>query len=881
MAKIRIGKNVGIRWRITTNGEDVPLEGRNLTLFIRHPYMQQKQLDMRVVDGNVVAAVFRGVEQHYVGVYTLTLYEDYGLDTQNITDRCDAFELVRCSCEELTTGDLSTTDIEVLVSDYIAGVEGLSAYEVAVKNGFVGSEAEWLDSLVLPAEQAAEETRQLITKVTEAENERTASEETRQINESTREQQETSRAAAEEVRVQAETKRVQAEQQRADEFAGFTATLAAKEDAANKVTTITADADDTHYPSAKAVKTAITKLADGEDLASVGDALKLADKAYTPSAYSGMGRKYLRKNLVSGKNILTQAMLPSANTIYIIQYDYDLNGTTVNVPANCTLDFQGGSLGNGTVELNNALLIGNIKMFANFTKIKNPKVCLSWFINSNTPSVISDTIDRVMSECEGKIIEIDKSIIIARTIVVPCNTSIKGITMQLGTFVYPSKEFVGQYVFDFEGDNIDGGWVYRSDISNLWINLSLYKGDGDLSAIFHINKAYSLNISNIRIDNMKVPLSGFLLSNITTIRLDNCSISGVYNTSGKYGIDCIDNIYSLDAISIDVENFPRGIVVSGKSNINLVNLYAERCNTTVFSNNLAKNGNITINGGVILIPSSSSHGCSFTIIEDNGTINIIGVKFRADNGGTGVYLDGREDYMGNVNIVGVEDKYISIYRGGKLTKLNAPNIRGAKNIYALSGRVTLQNLKKKVIGRISYSAEDVRGGGLIRIWAAANIAEDSVYHYVKKTFQFNTYASTIYLKEIEEPIIGHANNYNFNAYINIVCDKYYRSSDRVNGIAVSLETKFTGGLVSDTSGMLVSYNVEVVSLFYDNVIYLEEDSSDATSIESFTPELYNKKGASSSRPSNVREGFFYFDTTLNKPIWWNGSAWVDSTGAVV
>ena len=31
--------------------------------------------------------------------------------------------------------------------------------------------------------------------------------------------------------------------------------------------------------------------------------------------------------------------------------------------------------------------------------------------------------------------------------------------------------------------------------------------------------------------------------------------------------------------------------------------------------------------------------------------------------------------------------------------------------------------------------------------------------------------------------------------------------------------------------------------------------------------------------SNV--GFQYFDTTLNKPIWWNGSAWVDATGATV
>ena len=40
-------------------------------------------------------------------------------------------------------------------------------------------------------------------------------------------------------------------------------------------------------------------------------------------------------------------------------------------------------------------------------------------------------------------------------------------------------------------------------------------------------------------------------------------------------------------------------------------------------------------------------------------------------------------------------------------------------------------------------------------------------------------------------------------------------------------------------------------------------------------------GASDSRPTGIAEGFQYFDTTLNKPIWWNGSAWVDATGATV
>ncbi len=46
---------------------------------------------------------------------------------------------------------------------------------------------------------------------------------------------------------------------------------------------------------------------------------------------------------------------------------------------------------------------------------------------------------------------------------------------------------------------------------------------------------------------------------------------------------------------------------------------------------------------------------------------------------------------------------------------------------------------------------------------------------------------------------------------------------------------------------------------------------------------YNKRaGATNERPSlnNYEDkGFCYLDTTLNKPIWWTGSNWVDATGA--
>lgn len=43
-------------------------------------------------------------------------------------------------------------------------------------------------------------------------------------------------------------------------------------------------------------------------------------------------------------------------------------------------------------------------------------------------------------------------------------------------------------------------------------------------------------------------------------------------------------------------------------------------------------------------------------------------------------------------------------------------------------------------------------------------------------------------------------------------------------------------------------------------------------------ERVSKNGSSSARPSNVEIGFRFFDTTINKPIWWTGTAWVDANG---
>ena len=43
----------------------------------------------------------------------------------------------------------------------------------------------------------------------------------------------------------------------------------------------------------------------------------------------------------------------------------------------------------------------------------------------------------------------------------------------------------------------------------------------------------------------------------------------------------------------------------------------------------------------------------------------------------------------------------------------------------------------------------------------------------------------------------------------------------------------------------------------------------------------NLNGASSARPTSSVVGQFYFDTTLHKPVWWDGTGFRDGAGNYV
>lgn len=97
------------------------------------------------------------------------------------------------------------------------GIQGWSAYEVAVKHGFVGTEEEWVQSLKQPALDAAAEALEAKAQVEATEKAVKEAEALRVTNENTRISNEDSRKAEESKRVTAENERIAAENSRKSE----------------------------------------------------------------------------------------------------------------------------------------------------------------------------------------------------------------------------------------------------------------------------------------------------------------------------------------------------------------------------------------------------------------------------------------------------------------------------------------------------------------------------------------------------------------------------------------------------------------------------------------------------------------------------------------
>jgi hypothetical protein len=113
--------------------------------------------------------------------------------------------------------------------------------------------------------------------------------------------------------------------------------------------------------------------------------------------------KVLKPNIINGKNILSQDMMPidtGANTKYVIKYDYELS-EDITIPENCILEFDGGSI-SGAYTITGA----NTGINAGLVKVFNTDVILAgtWNVAEAYPEWFGAKGDGVTDDSSSVVI---------------------------------------------------------------------------------------------------------------------------------------------------------------------------------------------------------------------------------------------------------------------------------------------------------------------------------------------------------------------------------------------------------------------------------------------------------------------------------------------
>lgn len=353
---------------------------------------------------------------------------------------------------------------------------------------------------------------------------------------------------------------------------------------------------------------------DEEDLTSVSsgsaDLLKFKDNDYTPLAYSGMGRKILRKNMMNGVNILTQEMMPidteegpndpGKNTIYIIQYDFDLDGMTIKIPSNSILKFNGGSLCNGTLIGNNTKIIASkVTIFENVIiegTWSVPEITSSWFGDAASNNVLKQafnlTNDNMHNTVTVEAGTYQVSCLEDRT--APINVGSNTNVNLIGKVKLLSNSFYYGWVFNIvygakniniygggtiEGDKFEhdyetgaltlGTKILSTDASNTPKGIVLYTDNEQIVGTLEPSQSLSENVYWVRnaFNDTLDPSgeTGYVTTNYTFYKIVNGKWKAVNTCESCHGIN-IHECYNVTISNITIEKCAGDCIYIGYRN---------------------------------------------------------------------------------------------------------------------------------------------------------------------------------------------------------------------------------------------------------------------------------------------------------------------------
>lgn len=664
----------------------------------------------------------------------------------------------------------------------------------------------------------------------------------------------------------------------------------------------------------------VINLPDDEDLISVNNStgsnvLKFADRTYNPNIFSGKGYKILRKNIVNGKNVLTQDMINQPNTIYEIRYDYV---TTENIvlPNNVYLEFKGGRI-----------LSTNIS-----GKVDNAFLYPDYF-------------------CDMDISEIDASDAINL-----CFRLVNRVKLKSTKHYYIYKPITMFVYSELIGDNGRASLVDRVEnefcilhntrkLNNLDIlNKNNYEDINTPYAKsiirdivfyaktygFHPNTMFEnyhllFTRGKIEINNCIFSFFNHVIYRPTyadSIRIINCKLSddtkpkeitGVndrINWDIYIGPSDSSSIIDSDMGSIFIMNSKNFYIKGGIQNKYLSyysNITFESCHSEILPFLYSTNSNILISNSLFIlrkeddfcIKSNTAYGCNKFIIMNND-LTFLSDRYPYSLENT-LYFD-----------ISNRDKIYCINDNSRV--LNTikvdNNLLTIPNSSYIFDKTRKRNLSYNAFYRNPYIIYDV----------SSNNNEDML---LNGNFVLNIYMkipnSNLVLNKKSKNLSLNNTNLKFNISIYTVCEillelidssdntkKYaiYPSSIEYNGIDIIIsKNKMICTSTNIIRNTIDNFKYEYINSCYidGNNLHIKSDvlinptnsilvDNDECVVDNILYKYYDKKwnivkqlSNNTYRPS-LRledEGFEYYDITLKKKILWEGSKWVNLDGTVL
>ena len=659
--------------------------------------------------------------------------------------------------------------------------------------------------------------------------------------------------------------------------------------------------------------------ADEEDITEQNGTLQLANKTYDKQSFSGLGRVYLRKNIVGDKNVLTQAMINKANTIYVIQYDYDLKEASIDIPENCVLQFDGGSLSNGTI-IGNGTSIDSIPIYIFKDIIFEGTFKGEFHVEYMGASIKNEDNSGYFNKAFSSVIKhwVAKSSFykISNTIIINNNSffTFKCIGEIIVTKGIDAFKFIGKYnnniVFDVYAIKTDEPPISSDDNhtqydyddlagSAITIASNFYNSTIKIGYILYFKYGLHMSIDSAENFHIGIQYMKFYFQNIectTCIFFDykDNSRKGWINENQFFGGRLTGNygILTTDIDFFDVIN-----------NNNFYNIGFEGVNTCAIKLSGVNKWKLNY-----LRMHESIYNKPYIILNDCKDIELSST----------VYMD--ETYV----------KATKTSRSVLHTELNDIHLEYKNE----KQEIYNSSIYKSYLYRYYDETSDIVEDGFINIQLINFFKEKSLFS--PNVFTYETYNVTTIIDATTFPVVYSSREiYNLNTHIkfklkgngkvifrykndtnNIVETPPYSSQDIDLCYNYNYELKILPSsyyvnriVIKDVNPITLSGNSFIIAQSEDvyikntrdYLVFIQNNSickvhysignnnnyrtytiSPGTSIIMETEiENITMFPAGNNRPNMPVVGYQYFDTTINKPIFYDGSKWIDATGATV